>query len=706
MQIEEGPTDQSSPDDVARAQMPQTISEGLMDQVESKLLRFWDIPVTAPPSKCPSPVHSPAAPPEPEVTPVPVAANRPALQASAVVADPVKIAPLPPRRSSRIAAARSPVDVPSTIAEADGDVSDPTDGQSPATAPVRRSKRIRDRSTQLVTTVLLLWMSLVRPSASLFIQSLPPGLHAKALRNVTVSTFDLNFNVKSNLNTTHDSEVLNQNVQEFQAFCDSLNQTNTRNISNYCHPLSASLGLETQLAVKYLTSRQRSSRALPAVVAPILATVGKSLPHLVPHMLTAGYMIYQEVQIAGLQSQLETVRDRTQKVAILLTNATDIESEAVATELNELIQHQRLQQLHGEMAEYAESLQAAIQETLLRYDNVTNLRPYDALVDYVKEHQEMLGSLRLPPHSTTSEIFTYEPAKISVDHDIVHVSFVVPLILSTTFTEYELISAPDHEGHAIVLEDYNWHQMLVFDEANATFFAPLIPAPTDKPVYRRQYPRPAPLCLRQIMSWPPTADSLRSCESKVFENMTELFSLGEEWAVVLTDDPTKIQKNCQSTDNETLPHLTAGTSLVLFTNCQISSDSVGLTAAVHVETSAEIDGETKAIPTIPTQLIKSFQVDPRIKALRDEITRTLREPLPTTTFGSVFEQHFTTIAGVSTFVLILIFSFTLSRYGLRRLSRRISTTDDPSDIPLQDVKWADVWTAWKASASTAPAPTV
>lgn len=92
-------------------------------------------------------------------------------------------------------------------------------------------------------------------------------------------------------------------------------------------------------------ARPRAARGLPAALAPVIAAVAKALPHLVPHVLTAGYMIYQEVKIAWLETPLDVVRDRMQKVAVLLFNSSDIESEAVAAELNTLIQHQKIQQL-------------------------------------------------------------------------------------------------------------------------------------------------------------------------------------------------------------------------------------------------------------------------------------------------------------------------------------------------------------------------
>lgn len=51
-------------------------------------------------------------------------------------------------------------------------------GPANAPAPLRRSRRIRDQQTHLVTTVLMFWLSFVRPAASLFIHPLLPGIHA------------------------------------------------------------------------------------------------------------------------------------------------------------------------------------------------------------------------------------------------------------------------------------------------------------------------------------------------------------------------------------------------------------------------------------------------------------------------------------------------------------------------------------------------
>lgn len=578
--------------------------------------------------------------------------------------------------------------------------------QTPADVPLRRSRRIQNRNVHLVTTVLLLWLSLVPSVPALFIQPLEPGIHAQATRNVSVSTFELNFLMRTNLNTTHDSNMLHSNIQDLKTFCDSLAQPEIVNISTFCHSLADSLAQESRLAISFITStatRTRSARAIPAVAAQVLAMAKAALPH----VLTTGYIIYQEVKISRLEAQLDTLNDRLKKVAYILAKSTDIESEAVAQVLNDLIRHQQLQQLQTELTDYAANIQAHIQETILRYESVTAIRPYEALRDYVENHQPILGGLQLPPHSNTDDLFTYEPARVSIENNIVLVSFIIPLVTNLSYTEYQLISIPGPDGTAILLENHDWHQLTVFDTTNATYFAPTEPAPLDRPVYRRHIARPVTLCLRDILVDSSPNNSLRACGTKNLRNLTDFFRLGEEdWGVLLTNAPQDIEITCQPNQTTTV---TFPANLLHFSGCQIFGKSFGMIAAVTAEADVVIEGETNALPPVPIQHIQPYHIDARLKELRSELIHTFDEPLPDATFGQRTDiiTIIAIIVGSSAIAVTLIIWFVFLRYRHQRHGRR-STDDSESsgDIPMSEMSWSKLWTAWKASATDSPAPTI
>lgn len=188
----------------------------------------------------------------------------------------------------------------------------------------------------------------------------------------------------------------------------------------------------------------------------------------------------------------------------------------------------------------------------------------------------------------------------------------------------------------------------------------------------------------------PTHASLADCRQTTIKPVSEIFPLARGFAVVIVDSDVPTTMTCRN--NTSL--LPVGTHIVDYTGCHVN----GSFASLHDDQTAEVklilEGHVTKLVMLPEIRLQPFHVVPEIRNLQAEVAQVLADD------ETVSFWH---LGGLGTVIGVLSILFFVHRFVKARAATTI--TDDPSDIPLQEVKWADVWTAWKASTATAPAPT-
>lgn len=187
--------------------------------------------------------------------------------------------------------------------------------------PHRRA-RIRALKGNLLVTVLLCWLSIMKPVTTTNVFPLAAGIHLLKTRLVSINETDLSFTLRSGLNVTQEIGRIKDTMKEFNSVCEETTALDEQ-IATYCKQLAETLGQEASSMSKKLTDVARKKRNVLAAVARSAGTaVVKAASKNAGSLIVAGYIFYQDYQIDNLNHKVGELNQKMKKLATIVAIST------------------------------------------------------------------------------------------------------------------------------------------------------------------------------------------------------------------------------------------------------------------------------------------------------------------------------------------------------------------------------------------------
>jgi DNA-binding transcriptional MerR regulator len=332
---------------------------------------------------------------------------------------------------------------------------------------LRRSQRRTKKASCLITMALLTWLTVADA-----VTHLTPGLTIHNLRDVSTKAMNFQFTVTSNINVTQDRLLIQEKLANLETICKKYAQHPLHNaLHPHCIGLQQTVSSQAKLTLKEiqkilpLTNQQSKEKRWVAIAK----TLGKATYKYGSEIAMTAGLIYQEHKISELEAEAKDLKIATRA----MLNYTDAQYNAVNKDLQMVMDEQAKTYMETILTEYTTEILALLTTIAHRYQSLHENSPVMTLLSYMRENGEDFKNVKLPPVNKPEDWFTLGPRQVQQVEDIVQTTYSIPLVSTTRYTEYVLVSIPaSNKPMVLFSQQTDYVSVIVSDEKNITFYDP------------------------------------------------------------------------------------------------------------------------------------------------------------------------------------------------------------------------------------------
>lgn len=500
--------------------------------------------------------------------------------------------------------------------------------------PQRRSPRLLNKSTALITTALFCWLA-GPMSEALVIQTLHPGVYVKNIGEVSQKTLDFEFTLQTDLNIADDRKRLDNHVSEFKIACNHYKRNNFSKLFNHCSKYVDSLDNEAQeVKLSISTVNTRIQRYAPA--SYLAKKIAMSALKASPTVALTGTVIYESYQTRKLKAELQALERRIAKVSAVAMNTTELEFHELDEHVDQMLAAQQQLKMEAQITDYAAGVSIIIEKILIRHQNAKNLRP-------VKELEQKLSAINqpdlytLPPTDKKEDVFTFHKISKLIQNETVFVRYTIPLVKAERFQQFALISVPNVAGMVSFVVKNRSIAIVNVNAANTTFFTSETADEEFPNIFTNIRTSPVKICLKEVLS----GAEPKYCVSRHQEPVEGVILLNPRLAVILpaSANNLKLQMDCED-GREEIP--TRAALVEFHDNCRLMQGNQ--TVSPFKITSHVLDATTGKDDDLTPPEIKepeSLTESPELQKMKKEWREQIGELDQSTNLGDSFQNSFT-----------------------------------------------------------------